>query len=75
MQQWLGFDLPAAFARRRIEARGLHISVHSVNDTLEMHAVQLETGEAHTARCNDDGEPPHPFWAAKLLAEAVGVRN
>jgi hypothetical protein len=46
MQQWLGLDPFAAFTLRRIEARGWNVSVHFVNDTVEMHAVRRETGGA-----------------------------
>ena len=42
MQQWLGLDPLAAFALRRIEARGWHVSVHFVNDTVEMHAAGVD---------------------------------
>ena len=73
MQQWLGLDPLAAFALRRIEPRGWHVPVHFVNDTVEMHAVRRETGDAHIARCNDGDEPPHQFRAVKLLADAIGV--
>ena len=49
MQQFLGIDPLAVFALRRIEARGWHVSVHLVNDTVEMHAVRVETSNAHIA--------------------------
>ena len=75
MQQWLGLDPLAAFVLRRIEARGWHVSVHFVNDTVEMHAVRVETGEAQIARCNDGNEPSHQFRAAKLVADAIGVED
>ena len=42
MQQWLGLDPLAAFACRRVEARGRYVSVHFVNDTIEMHAVRVD---------------------------------
>jgi hypothetical protein len=73
MQQWLGLHPLAAFALRRIGARGWHVSVHFVSDVTEMHAMRIETGEAHIARCNDGDEPPHQFRPARVLAEAVGV--
>jgi hypothetical protein len=50
MQQRLGLDPLAVFAFPRIEARGWYVSVHFVNDTVEMHAVRVETGEASTSR-------------------------
>ncbi len=75
MQQWLGLDPLAAFALRRIEARGSHVSVHFVNETVEMHAVRVGTAEVHVARCNDGDEQPQQFRAAKLLAEALGISD
>jgi hypothetical protein len=74
MHQWLGVDPLAAFALRGNEARGWNVSAHFVNDTVEVHAMRVETGGAHIARCNDGHDPPHQFRAAKLLAEAVGMR-
>ena len=49
--------------------------MHFVNDTVEMHAVHVGTGDTHIARCNDGDEPPHQFRAARLLTEAVGVED
>ena len=74
-QQFLGLDPLAAFALRRIEARGWNLSVHFVIDTVEMHAVWVSTAEAHVARCNDGDQSPHQCRAAKLLAETVGVTD
>lgn len=75
MNQWLGLDPLAAFALRRIEARGWHVSVHYVNETAEFHAVRENPLEAHVARCQDGTQPAHQLRAAKLLASAVGVSN
>jgi hypothetical protein len=75
MRQWLGLDPLAAFALHRIEAREWHISVHLVNDVIEMHAVRESPLDVHVARCNDGTHESHQFRAAKLLAEAVGVRE
>ena len=53
MRQWLGLDPFTALTLRRIEARGWDVSVHFVNDTVEMHAVRVDTGETQIACCND----------------------
>jgi hypothetical protein len=75
MQQWLGLDPLAAFALRRIQTRGWHVSAHFINDTVEFHAMRGAPPEFHMARCQDGDELDHQFRAAKLLAEAVGVRD
>lgn len=72
MQQWLGLDPLAAFALRRVEARGWHVSAHFVNDAVEIHAVRGDPQECHIARCEDGTEPRHQFRAANCSPKPQG---
>ena len=75
VQQWLGLNALVAFTLRRVEAAGWHVSVHFVNERIEIHALRHDRETSHVARCNDGAEPPHQFRAAKMLAEAVGLKD
>jgi hypothetical protein len=58
----------------QVQRLGYVVKVFKVNDTVEMHAMQL-CGDAlpQVARCNDGIGPDDEYRAACLLAQAVGI--
>ena len=71
------FGLPRTQALRRIEARGWYVSVHLLNDAVEVHGVRasVEPPAIHVARCHGGTGFSQQRRAAALLANAVGIED
>ena len=58
----------------QVRSLGYIVKTFRVNGTVEMHAVPLKGDEPpQVARCNDGEDDDSAYFAACLLAEAVGI--
>ena len=58
----------------QIRSLGYAVSVHRINDTIEMHAVRLsDPSEQHLARSVDGDGLEDEYQVACVLAEMVGI--
>ncbi len=59
----------------QIRSLGWIVKTFRLNDTVEMHAVDLACKKKpQIARCNDGDGPEEEYRCACLLADAVGIK-
>ncbi len=59
---------------RQISGLGYAVSMHRVNDTIELHTVRLsDPSEQHIARSVDGDSGEDEYKTACVLAEMVGI--